>query len=220
MAMAEGIIDRLKRLDSCAVSDAMDRLGLQGAVSGIEPRSIRQRISGRIRTVALGPATGTAATRHLCTTAIEAAETGEVIVVEQRTGIEAAGWGGILSIGARAKGIVGVIVDGPARDIDEATELGFPVYARSTTARTARGRIIEVSTGAPIKIGDIVVSAGDYVVADGSGVVFIKAADIERVVTEAERIAARESAMAKAARDGQPIGSVMGADYETLLGHR
>jgi 4-hydroxy-4-methyl-2-oxoglutarate aldolase len=218
--MAEAIIDRLKRLDSCAVSDAMDRLSLRGAVSGIEPRSIRQRISGRIRTVGLGPATGTASPRHLCTTAIEAAEAGDVIVVEQRTGIEAAGWGGILSIGARAKGIAGVIVDGPARDIDEAIELGFPVYARSATARTARGRIIEVSTGAPVTIGDIVVNAGDYVVADGSCVVFIKAADIERVVTEAERIAARESAMAKAARDGQPIGSVMGADYETLLGHR
>jgi 4-hydroxy-4-methyl-2-oxoglutarate aldolase len=207
--MAEDIIDRLKRLDSCAVSDAMDRLSLQGAVSGIEPRSTRQRISGRVRTVGLGPATGTASPRHLCTTAIEAAEAGDVIVVEQRTGIEAAGWGGILSIGARAKGIAGVIVDGPARDIDEATELDFPVYARSATARTARGRISE-----------IVVNAGDYVVADGSCVVFIKEADIERVVTEAERIAARESAMAKAARDGQPIGSVMGADYETLLGHR
>jgi len=218
--MAEDIIERLKRLDSCAVSDAMDRLGLQGTVSGIEPRSIRQRISGRIRTVALGPASGTAAPRHLCTTAIEAAEAGDVIVVEQRTGIEAAGWGGILSIGARAKGIAGVIVDGPARDIDEATELGFPVYSRSTTARTARGRIIEVSTGEPIKIGEIVVNAGDYVLADGSCVVFVKAAEIERVVTEAERIAARESAMAKAAREGQPIGSVMGADYESLLGQR
>ncbi len=218
--MAENVIERLKRLDSCAVSDAMDRLSLQGVVSGIEPRSVRQRISGRIRTVGLGPATGTAAPRHLCTTAIEAAEAGDVIVVEQRTGIEAAGWGGILSIGAQAKGIAGVIVDGPARDIDEAAELGFPVYARSTTARTARGRIIEVSTGRPVKIGEFVVNAGDYVVADGSCVVFIKVEDIERVVTEAERIAARENAMAKAARDGQPIGSVMGADYETLLGHR
>ena len=218
--MAENVTERLKRLDSCAVSDALDRLSLQGAVSGIEPRSIRQRISGRVRTVGLGPASGTTASRHLCTRAIEAAEAGEVIVVEQRTGIEAAGWGGTLSIGARAKGIAGVIVDGPARDIDEAAELGFPVYARSTTARTARGRIIEVSTGKPVKIGDVIVNAGDYVVADGSCVVFVKAEDVERVVTAAEQIAARESAMAKAARDGEPIGTVMGADYETLLGQR
>ncbi len=218
--MADDIVDRLRRLDSCAVSDALDRLKLQGAVSGIEPRSARQRIAGRVRTVALGPATGTAAPRHLCTTAIEAADPGDVIVVEQRTGIEAAGWGGILSIGARAKGISGVIVDGPARDIDEAAELAFPVYARSVTARTARGRIIEVSTGKPVKIGDIVVNPGDYVLADSSCVVFVQAEDIGRVVAEAERIAAREGAMAKAAREGQPIGTVMGADYEKLLGDR
>jgi regulator of RNase E activity RraA len=218
--MDNTVIDRLRRLDSCALSDAMDRLGLVGAVSGLEPRSVRQRIAGRVRTVCLGPATGAPASRHLCTTAIEEADAGDVIVVEQRTGIEAAGWGGILSIGARTKGLSGVIVDGPARDIDEAIELGFPVFARSVTARTARGRIVEVATGAPIKVGEITVAPGDYVLADSSCAVFVKAADVERVVAEAERIAAREGAMAKAAREGQPIGTVMGADYERLLGHR
>jgi 4-hydroxy-4-methyl-2-oxoglutarate aldolase len=217
--MADDVIARLGKLDSCAVSDALDRLGLQGAVSGIEPRSVRKRLAGRVRTVTLGPATGVAAPRHLCTTAIEASDPGDVIVVEQRTGIEAAGWGGILSTGAKVKGVAGVIVDGPARDVDEAIELGFPVYARAATARTARGRIVETATGQPVKIGEITVNAGDYVLADSSCVVFVKAADIERVVTEAERIAAREGAMAKAARDGQPMGTVMGADYEKLLGH-
>lgn len=218
--MTGDLLDRLSRLDSCAVSDAMDRLGLVGAVSGLEPRSVRRRIAGRVRTVRLGPAEGKSAPRHLCTTAVEASDAGDVIVIEQRTGIEAAGWGGILSIGALAKGIAGVIVDGPARDIDEAAELGFPVYARSVTARTARGRIIEVATGEPVRIGDVVVSPGDYILADSSCAVFVTAADIERVIADAERIAAREAAMAKAAREGQPIGTVMGADYERLLGHR
>lgn len=215
--MADDLLVRLQLLDSCAVSDALDQLGLEGAVSGLAPRSVRARIAGRVRTVALGPATGTAAPRHLCTAAIEAASVGDVIVVEQRTGIEAAGWGGILSIGARAKGIAGVIVDGPARDIDEATEIGFPVYARSVTARTARGRIAEVATGAPIRIGAITVTEGDCVVADASCAVFIRADDLARVVAAAERIAAREAAMATAARAGQLIGTVMGADYESLL---
>ncbi len=218
--MTGELLDRLSRLDSCAVSDAMDRLGLAGAVSGLEPRSVKRRIAGRVRTVRLGPAMGKTASRHLCTTAVEAADAGDVIVVEQRTGIEAAGWGGILSIAAQAKGIAGVIVDGPARDIDEAAEMGFPVYARSVTARTARGRIIEVATGEPVEIGGIAVAAGDYALADRSCVVFVTAADIERVIGEAERIAAREAAMAKAAREGQPIGTVMGADYERLLGPR
>ena len=215
--MADDLIERLRRLDSCAVSDALDRLKLPGAVSGIAPRSVRQRIAGRVRTVELGPAAGAVASRHLCTAAIEAAEAGDVIVIEQRTGIDAAGWGGILSIGARAKGVAGVIVDGPARDIDEATELGFPVYARSVTARTARGRIIEVATGQPVTIGEVTVADGDYVLADGSAVTFIPAAQLEKVVGEAEKIAAREGLMAKAAREGKPMSQVMGADYEHML---
>jgi 4-hydroxy-4-methyl-2-oxoglutarate aldolase len=218
--MAEDMLRRLSRLDSCAVSDAMDRLGLAGAVSGLEPRSVARRIAGRVRTVCLGPAMGKASPRHLCTTAVEAADAGDVIVVEQRTGIEAAGWGGILSIAAQVKGIAGAIVDGPARDIDEAADLGFPVYARSVTARTARGRIIEIATGEPIRVGTVTVNPGDYVLADRSCVVFVKTADFDRVIDAAETIAAREAAMAKAAREGLPIGTVMGADYERLLGHR
>ncbi|HLI20588.1 MAG TPA: RraA family protein, partial [Stellaceae bacterium] len=199
------------------LSDAIDRLGLPSAVTGLLPRSVRKRIAGRVRTVKLEAAKGRTAARHLCTAAIEAAAPGDVIVVEQRSGIDAAGWGGILSVGAKTKGVAGVIVDGPARDIDEATELGFPVYARAQTARTARGRIIEVSTGEPVTIGDVTVSPGDYVLADSSGVVFIPAAAIERVIGEAEKIAAREGLMAKAAAAGQPMSQVMGADYEKML---
>ena len=78
-----------------------------------------------------------------------------MIVVEQRTGVECAGWGGILSNAARLKGVSGVIVEGLARDIDEAREIGFPVYARGGTARTARGRIHEANTGEPIHVDDV-----------------------------------------------------------------
>ena len=215
--MSDSLIDRLRRIDTCAVSDALDRLSLPSAVTGIGPRSVRQRIAGRVRTVKLEAANGRTAKHHLCTTAIEAADAGDVIVIEQKSGIDAAGWGGILSIGAKTKGVSGVIVEGPARDIDEATELGFPVYARSVTARTARGRIIEVSTGQPVTIGDVTVADGDYVLADGSAVTFIPAPQLERVVGEAEKIAAREGLMAKAAREGKPMSQVMGADYEQML---
>ena len=215
--MADAIIDRLSKLDTCALSDAVDRLGLPSAVTGIAPRSARKRIAGRVRTVKLEAAKGRTAARHLCSAAVEAASTGDIIVIEQKSGIDAAGWGGILSIGAQAKGVAGVIVDGPARDIDEATELGFPVYARAVTSRTARGRIIEVATGEPVTIGEVTVAAGDYVLADGSGVVFVAAAEIERVVAAAEKLAAREGLMAKAARAGEPMSQVMGADYERML---
>ena len=211
------MITRLSRLDSCAVSDALDKLGLKGSVTGIERFSTDRRIVGQVLTVKLDRAEGRTTTRHLCTAAIEAANPGDIIVVEQRTGLDAASWGGNLSIGAQVKGVAGVIVEGPVRDVDDSRKLDFPVFARSHTARTARGRIVEVATNEPIIVGDVIVSPGDYVIADASAVVFVAQSEIERVLETAEAIMQREEAMAQAIRSGTPISQVMGANYEHML---
>jgi regulator of RNase E activity RraA len=155
--------------------------------------------------------------RHVSTTAIEAAEPGEIIVVEQHSGVNAASWGGILTLGAKLRGVAGVIADGPVRDIDEARQHDFPVYGSSLTTFTARGRIVELDTGGPITVGGVGVKVGDYAIADGSGVVFIAAENIERVLLAAEEIFAREAAMAQALREGKRITDVMGANYENML---
>ncbi|HUO92116.1 MAG TPA: hypothetical protein VMU22_04300 [Rhizomicrobium sp.] len=210
-------VTRLSRLDSCAVSDALDKLGLTGSVTGLHRYSSDKRIAGRVLTVKLDKAEGRSNTRHLCTAAIEAASPGDIIVVEQRTGLDAACWGGNLTIGAQVRGVAGVIVEGPARDIDDSRKLDFPVFARNHTAHTARGRIVEVETGGSVQVGDVIVNPGDYAIADGSAVVFVAAADIERVLETAEGIAAREEAMAQALREGKPISQVMGANYEHML---
>jgi regulator of RNase E activity RraA len=209
---------RLARLDACAVSDALDKLGLRGAVTDIQRLSSARRISGRVITVKMEKDEGgPPPSRHLGTTAIEAAQPGDVIVMEQRSGIDAACWGGNLSLGAKLRQVSGVIVDGPARDLDEARDYDFPVFARSATSRTARGRIVETGTNVPITVGDVTVSPGDFVIADASAVVFVPQADIDRVLDAAEAIAERERAMVTALREGTPIGQVMGRNYETML---
>jgi 4-hydroxy-4-methyl-2-oxoglutarate aldolase len=212
------ILTRLNAVDSCAVSDALDKLGLTGHVGGLSRLSTERKIAGPVVTVKLERAEGQpAGTRHLGTTAIEAAQPGHVIVVEQRTGIEAAAWGGNLALGARLRGVAGVIVEGPARDVDECRSHDFPLFARRHTARTARGRIVETGTNVPITVGDVEVSPGDYVIADGSAVVFIGQRDIERVLSTAEDIVAQERAMAESLARGTPISQVMGRRYETML---
>lgn len=221
MSGIDDITLRLLRLDSCAVSDALDKLGLPPAVTGLPPRGVVRKIAGRVHTVKLvakdeaPPATG--APRHLGTAAIEASQPGEIIVVEQRTGIDAGSWGGILSLGAKVRGVAGVIADGPLRDADEAREMDFPVYSRTLTARTARNRVAEAATDVPVRIGDVTVNPGDYAIADSTGVCFLAASDAAKVVAEAENIAMREAAMGKALLTGQRITQVMGANYERML---
>ena len=211
-------VRRLRRLDACAVSDAMDSLNLSGTASGLPRASGEGRIAGRVITlkVGLAPAPG-GVVRHLGTAAVEAAGPDDVIVVEQHTGLDAGCWGGLLTLGAKTHGVAGVIADGPVRDIDEARAYGFAIFASALTARTARGRVAELATNGPIQCRGINVAAGDFVVADDSGVVFVPAASIEAVLAAAEAIAAKEAAMARAIAAGTPMAAVLNADYEDML---
>ena len=220
--MTDPHVQRLRRLDACAVSDALDKLGLAGAITGLPQRSGDGRIAGRAVTMKVGPGQPPPGPpKHLGCTAIELAGPQDVIVVEQRSGIEAGCWGGLLTLGAKVGGVAGVVADGPLRDVDEAIAYGFPVWSRSLTSRTARGRVVELGTQVPVQLGDaqgeVTVHPGDYVLADRSAVIVIAAADIERVLDAAEAIVAREAAMAKAILAGTPIGQVMGGAYEHML---
>jgi regulator of RNase E activity RraA len=216
--MTEQLLDRLRRLDCCTVSDALDRLSLTGVVSGFPRRSGQGVLAGRATTMLLdvgdaipGPV------RHLGCLAIEASGPDEVIVVQQRAQIEAGCWGGLLTLAAKTKGVAGVIADGHVRDIDEAAALDFPIYSRGVTALTARGRIVEKAVNAPVEIGGRRIEPGDFAIADASAVIFVSAGDIGRVLEAAEAIAAREQQMAAALRDGATPSAVMGAAYEHLL---
>ena len=216
MAAEEDIVQRLSRLDTCAVSDALDRLGLHGATTGVGPLWPCPRICGRSVTMKLKPAGLDQSKQHLGTRAIEAAAKGDVIVIDNG-GRPIPAWGGLLSLAAGQKGVAGVIVDGACRDVDESRELGFPVYARNAAPMTARGRILEQSCNEEIQFCGVQVHPGDLVVADGSGVVFVPLPKEEEVVSEAEKIAHRESLMAAEIRKGRAVSEVMGLSYESML---
>jgi regulator of RNase E activity RraA len=209
--------ERLLRLDTGAVSDALDRLGFPGVVSGIACLTGSHRVAGRVVTVKLVAADGRTSKQHLATGAIEASGRGEVLVIEHRSGEECAGWGGILSRAAKARGLAGTIVDGMVRDVDEGREIGYPVFARGATPRTARGRVIEEGWNVPVEIGGVEVRPGDLVLADGSGVVFLPKDRVEDILLAAEEIAAKERAMTAAIEAGTPVSRVMGGEYEGML---
>jgi regulator of RNase E activity RraA len=225
--MGDPFVQRLRRLDVCAVSDALDKLQLTGVVTGLSHRSSapggQSRIAGRAVTMRVGPGSPPPGPpKHLGCTAIEQAGPDSIIVVEQRSGLEAGCWGGLLTLGAKMRGVAGVIAEGPLRDVDEAIAYEFPIYSRSLTARTARARVVELGTQVPVTIGaavggEVVVNPGDYVLADRSAVIFIAPTHIDRVVAAAEAIVAKEAAMAKAILSGAPIGQIMSGNYEHML---
>jgi regulator of RNase E activity RraA len=216
--IADEVVLRLAKLDTCAVSDALDRLGLKGAVLGIRPMWLCPRIVGRCVTVKIKPAGLEKPKQHLCTPAIAAAAATDVIVVDNGGRVDVAAWGGLLSLAAQEKKLAGVIVDGAARDIDESRELHFPVFARAAVQVTARGRIMQESFNEEIQFAGVQVHPGDLVIADGSGAVFIPRTKEAEVLAQAEALAQREAVMADAIRSGRSVVEVMETlGYEAML---
>lgn len=139
---------------------------------GIERQSCEGTLVGQVSTVTLAEGTPPPDTPkiHICARAIDSSDDQTVIVVS-RPGLAPAA-GGILTNAAQAKGVCGVIVDGRSRDIDE-SRAAFPVIARLPVARTARGRVYKTATDARVVIDGGTKDAGDRVIADTSGTVFI-----------------------------------------------
>lgn len=217
--MRDELVARLSPLDTCCVSDALDALGLDGAVDGLHPVWEGAKVVGRAVTTKLEPGTAPAGSPpvHLGARAIEAADPGDVIVIDNGGRATMGSWGGLLALAASIRGVAGVVLDGACRDVDEARDLQFPAFARGGAMRTARARVYEASCGEPVALGGVPVHPGDIVMADGSGVVVLAAADAERVVERAQQIARREQAMAERLRAGDQVSAVLGASYEHML---
>jgi len=204
---------RLAALDSTVVSDALDGLDLPaGLPSG--PAALRSawgtpRFAGRARTVALEPHDGGPAGPHLGTSVVANARPGDVVVMANGGRLDVSCWGGILSLGAVQRGVVGVLADGACRDITEAEELGLPVFSRGATPRTARNRLRQRATGVDVQVEGVTVADGDLVMADDSGIVFIPANRAAEVLDAAEAIVEREAAISADIRAGVPIDQAM-----------
>ena len=198
----EAIIERLAKLDTCAVSDALDSLNLKGATFGVRPMWQCPRIVGRAVTMKIKPAGFEQPKQHLGTAPIEAAQPGDIIVIDNGGKLEFSCWGGLLALSAKLKGLGGVVIDGASRDIDEARELEFPVFARGAVPMTARGRVVQESFNHEIQFAGVQCRPGDLVIADGSGVVIVAQEKEAEVVTAAEAIYAKEQEMAAGIRKG------------------
>jgi regulator of RNase E activity RraA len=205
-----GQLGRLRKLDSCAVSDALDTLGLPGAVTALAPMWPADRIlAGRARTVKAGPKTAAGPATHIASPLVAVGEPGDVIVIDNDGRTDVSCWGGLLAEAAVRNGVVGVIVDGALRDVPDCANLGLPLFARAAVPVSARGRIVQEEMDIPVRVAGVRVCPGDVVIADRNGVVFVPAAQLPAVLDLAERIAAREQAMAKAVRAGRSIVDVI-----------
>lgn len=215
---SKDLVSRLSSLSSGLLSDALDRSGIEGVATGLLPLAPgASRAAGAVLTVSLGLRVADPPPRHLGSAAIAAADEQTVIVVAGADRSDVASWGGLLSRAARARGIAGVVVDGACRDVDEIRALELPIFARGATPVTARGRVVERATNAPVQVSGVLVEPGDLVLADESGVVFIPRHRAPEVLDVAEELGRREEQLARELDSGRSPVDVLNSRYEGLI---
>ena len=107
-------------------------------------------------------------------------------------------WGGIMTAGAVANQFAGAVLDGGLRDIEEIRKgqaegglyqgRSFEIYSRSISANTTLGKYKTYTSNVPVMCGGVLVSPGDLIVADCSGVVAVPKEHIEEVLAVCEDI--------------------------------
>src|SRR5512138_2161638 len=118
-------VKRASKLDTTALSDALDRLAISGQCLGIKPLDHRFRLSGRAFTLLYAPAgvpPGTVGDF------IDDVPEGNVIVIDNGGRENATVWGDILTLVAHRRGIAGTVIDGACRDTYLCRELHYPIY--------------------------------------------------------------------------------------------
>ena len=202
--------DRLRRLGAIGSATIHEAQGQSGAVDpAIKPVWPAPRLAARAFTARCHARDNLAVHR-----AVAAAEPGDALVVD--AGGHVAGyWGEILSVAAQSRGIVGLVIDGGCRDLEDVMALRFPIWARGVSIAGC-AKLQPGSIGEPVRCGGVVVRTGDFVVADADGVVIVAAAMLEEALDAAEQRIARERDMMARLREGALTLDLLGL-RETLV---
>jgi 4-hydroxy-4-methyl-2-oxoglutarate aldolase len=138
--------------------------------------------------------------------AAEQLQPGDVVVAALTAECTDGYFGELLATSFVARGARALVIDGGVRDVRALTQLRFPVWSRSISARgTIKATLGSVNV--PVVCAGALVHPGDVVVADDDGVVVVPAA---LAAQAAERAAAREAAEADKRR--QLAAGVLGLD--------
>jgi len=200
------LIKQLSQFSAATVHEALGRYG--NLPSAIKPISSTMKVCGPAYTVKTMPRDNILLHR-----AYAYAKPGDVIIANCSGFYEAGYWGDLMSLGAKTKGINGLVIDGCVRDGDDIEAMGFPVFSRGLcilgTSNHGDGFLNE-----PIIIGGVLINPGDIIIGDRDGVVVVPK---NRIIEAIEKSAAREAKeenVRRQLRDGKTSIEIYGWDKQ------
>ncbi|CED85001.1 Ribonuclease E inhibitor RraA/Dimethylmenaquinone methyltransferase [Phaffia rhodozyma] len=211
----------LQDFSTCEISDALLSLGV--ASGGFLPDlkayspassdvSSHTRLFGpayTVRTVPFDSDTKPSFAGHF----VDLAPSGSVLVLKSPKDSVNASWGGLMTVGAKAKGVEGVIILGRVRDLEEHKRESFPVYAYSASTLPQKPFTRPCAIQEPLVLSaphlpepsTITINPGDWIIADENGVVVVPKSMDRDVSLEAEKRRLIDDACERDIRAGKGV---------------
>ena len=98
----------------------------------------------------------------------------------------------------RNKGLRGCVADGFVRDVNFMMAIGFQTWCRGFTPRDIVGYWLPKATDVTIRIGEVDIAPGDYLVGDRDGLIRVPRAEAEAIASAAETAMVTENQVRRA----------------------
>ncbi len=180
------LVKKFKALDTTSVSDALDRLGINGGCQGIVPQVSGTKAVGRAFTVRYRPC---GVEKGTIGDFLDDVEPGQVVVLDNGGRTYGTVWGDIMTVYSQKRGIAGTVIDGVCRDLPRILESKYPIFTRGRLMVTGKDRVELDGINIPVAVSNVQVRPNDIVACDDTGVVIIpfdKAEEILKIAMEIE----------------------------------
>jgi 3-hexulose-6-phosphate synthase/6-phospho-3-hexuloisomerase len=197
-AGAEEIHRVLSMVSAANLSDALHR---GGVLEGLRPLAPGMRLAGPALTVRTYPGDWAKPVE-----AIDLAQPGDVLVIDAG-GVGPAIWGELATHSAIQRGLNGVVIDGAIRDTGDIVKLGFPAFSRLVMPNAGEPKGFG-EIGVPIRIGNLKVESGDWLLGDDDGVTVLSRKIAVEYANRAMDVLEKENRIREEIKEGRTLAQV------------